>query len=188
MGLLDGKPDDFSGLLGAVGRQYPALSPLLGNFKVQWGPQQSDGRQLEFYPPWETDNPNPGKTLELYNRDLSGQGLQNAVAGDALHLLGTVDPRTSNPVDPTYYAMKQSLLGMLTPQQRAIDQKAYEAERPFYNGAPPSYNDWMQRNRLDAYIRGYITPDAADNWRDVYNTQQLNQLEAMRAYLMAQPR
>lgn len=187
-GLLD-QPPPPPGLLSGITQQYPLLGPHLSNAVVQWGPPQSDGRQLEFYPPWESDNPNPGKTtLELYNRSLQGQGLQNAVAGDMLHLVGSIDPRTGQPVDPTYYGMKQSFAGMLTPQQQAVDQRAYQQEAPMYGGNLPPFGDWMQRNRLDAYIRGYITPDAADNWRDVYNTQQLNQLEAMRAYLMGPAR
>jgi hypothetical protein len=183
-GLLAANDPPLDGLLGAVAQQYPALAPHLGNFIVQWGPAQADARQLEFYPPWERDNPNPGKTtLELYNRDLNGAALQNAVAGDALHLLGAVDPRTGEPVDQRYYAMKQQLLGSLTPQQQSIDRRAYERERAF--GDPGPYDDWMQRSRLDAYIRGRLTPDANDAWGRAYNTQQLNLLEGMRNYLKA---
>jgi hypothetical protein len=184
MGLLDNRPQQPTGLLGALAQQYPALAPHFQNMVVQQGAPQSDGRQLEFYPPWESDNPNPGKsTVELYNPDLQGKGLENAVAGDALHLVGSVDPRTGQPVDPIYYGMKQQFLGMLTPDQQAVDQRAYQREAPMYGGNLPPFADWMQNNRSDAYIRGYITPDAEDNWRNVYNTQLLNQLEAMRAYL-----
>lgn len=175
----------YSDALAGVGNQYPALQPHMGNFIVQQGKDPNDGRQLEYYPPWEANNPNQGKnTIELY-KNMQGQELQSSIAGDALHYLGSVDPRTNQPIDTNYYAMKQNLINSLTPQQRAIDQQAYQQELPMYHGKPPTYDDWMNSNRSDAYIRGYITPDVNDEWRKkgVYNTQQQQMLEGMRQYL-----
>ncbi len=47
------------------------------------------------------------------------------------------------------------------------------------------FDKWMQMNRGDAYIRGYITPDQNDEWRknNVYTDKQKVLLETMKAYL-----
>ena len=54
--------------LAAVQKQFPRLAPYLSNVTIQQGKKTNpkDDRGLEFYPPWESKNPNPGKiTLEL---------------------------------------------------------------------------------------------------------------------------
>lgn len=167
----------------AISGQYPALAPHMDKFSVQWGENNPHGGSLEFFPPWELHNPNPGQpTIELYNRDLKGNELQSAIAGDALHYLGAVGP-SGNPVDPTFHGMKQQMIGSLTPDQLAVDRRAYDKSRS--SGDHRSFDDWMQDSRGDAYIRGYITPDANDEWRKqgVYNPEQKKLLDAMNAYL-----
>jgi hypothetical protein len=181
---------DAQGLLAQAAAQYPRLGPMLNNFAIQWGNDPKDGRQLEFYPPWESDNPNPGKsTLELYNRDLQGPWASAAAAGDALHLMGTVDPRTNQQIDPNWMAMKQQLLAARTPRHEEMDRQAYQQEAPMYGGNLPSYDQWMQNNRGDAYIRGYLTPAQDDEWRKsgVYTPQMTDVLERMRSYLQRAP-
>lgn len=46
--------------------------------------------------------------------------------------------------------------------------------------APPE----MEPFRQDEFLMGYLTPDKADNWRNVYTPEQRQKLESMRAYLM----
>ena len=85
--------------LADVAQQFPRLKPYLSNVKVQQGKKTSpkDDRGLEFYPPWESRNPNPGKiTLELYDQ-MKGPELTNALGGDMLHHLGAITQRLSNP-------------------------------------------------------------------------------------------
>jgi hypothetical protein len=177
---------DLSGLAAAVAQKWPRLDPHLKGAKIQWGPAQADDRQLEFYPPWEQDNPNPGQTtLELYNRKLTGPALESAVAGDMLHLLGTTDPATGKPVDQRFFDLKQQLNAQLTAQHRNMDFDAYKRELPLYGDNPPSFSQWMQQSRLDAYIRGYLTPDEADNWRKAgaFTPAMTKTLEEMRSHL-----
>ena len=171
----------------SVARDFKALAPWMNTMSVQAGPQSRNigGGYLEFYPPWELHNPNPGRTtLELYDKDLQqGEGLENAIAGDAMHLLGAVDPRTGQPVDEHFHGMKQRLIGSLTPDQLAIDRRAYDSAQS--RGDHRSFDDWMQDSRGDAYIRGYITPDANDEWRknEAYTPGQQILLDALSAYV-----
>lgn len=181
---------DFSSDVAAVGKQYPALLPYLGNVRVQYGTASSptDDRQLEFYPPWESNNPNPGAvTLELFKRDLQGPALQSAIAGDMLHLLGSTDPRTGQAIDPRWLAFKQQLIAARSPQHQQMDQGAYEDDKK--QGEAGSFDDWMMRNRADAYIRGYITPDVTDEWRKqgVYTPELSKVLDGMKGYLTTPP-
>jgi hypothetical protein len=99
-----------------------------------------------------------------------------------LHMLGAIDPRSGSPVDPQWLAMKNQLLAQRTPEAQAIDRRAYQQEEP--NGRR-SFDDWMAQSRGDAYIRGYLTPDAADEWRQqgVYTPQMTQTLEMMQRYL-----
>lgn len=159
-------PDEFSSHLRSVAQKYPKLAPYLPNVVVQHGKtQKDDPRSLEFYPPWESENPNPGKiTLELFKSFSDPKELQTAVAGDLLHYLGGVNPETNRPVDPNYFALKQKVDAARTPQQQALDQRVYQEEKSQY-GENRSYHDWLYQSRLDAYIRGFVTPDANDEWR-----------------------
>ena len=55
---------------------------------------KGDDRQVEFFPPWESQNPNPGKlTVQPYRKELaSGEGLTNTVSGELLHYIGGETP------------------------------------------------------------------------------------------------
>ena len=193
-GILSAFPGDQGGLLSQSPEQlmatvfgkYQALNRNKDIFSVTQAPQTNDGRQLEYYPPWERDNPQPGKaTVELYNTKESPEVMQNLVAGDMMHYMGSVDPRNNQTVDPTFRALKTELLQNLTPQQLAVDREAYERDKRFYGENPPSFEDWMDFSRGDAYIRGYLTPDAHDEWRKRggYTPKQKDILEKLRTYM-----
>lgn len=177
--------------LADVAQQFPRLKPYLSNVKVQQGKKISakDDRGLEFYPPWESTNPNPGKiTLELYDQ-MKGPELTNALGGDMLHHLGAIDPKTKQPIDPKYYAMKRQVIASRTPRQEALDMKEYKLDRQF-NGERRSYEDWLQQSRADAYIRGYVTPEMGgeypDEWRKhkFYDAPEMKKaVEAIRQYV-----
>lgn len=176
---------DNAAILEDIVNQYPALKPHINNLNIMQSQDQNDGRQLEFYPPWEQKNPNPGRTtIELYNGKLQGKYLNNAIAGDMLHLLGSVDPRSGQQIDPNYYKMKQLFLQSITNNQLAVDQRTYREEKNQNPDTAP-FDEWMQMNRGDAYIRGYITPDENDEWRrnNIYTDKQKVLLETMKAYL-----
>jgi hypothetical protein len=134
-----------------------------------------DERQLEFYSPDEPDSPTPGRpTLEIFNPNLRGEALEHAIYGDMLHHLPTVDR--------TWSAMRDKLRQSLTPDQQAMDRRAYERDQRTYGEDRP-YDEWHNASRLDAYIRGRLSPDANDDWRDVYTPDQHNLLNQMEDHL-----
>lgn len=180
---MSGPPSDIDAIKARVIAQYPTLEPTVNALRVIWGKSPvADGRKLEFYPPWESDNPMPGgPTLELFKPQMQGNALRDAIAGDSLHYLGAIDPRTGKPIDEQWMGMKRALRQSLTPEQLAVDRRAYEEAKA--NGDNRPFEDWMQDSRTDAYIRGYITPDADNNWRDVYNPAQKSLLSGMKNYL-----
>jgi len=177
--------------LQGVAQQFPRLQQYLSNVKVQQGKKTdpNDDRGLEFYPPWESENPNPGKiTLELYDQ-MQGPELTQALGGDLLHYIGGVNPQTKQPVDPNYYAMKQAVMNARTPQQDSLDRREY-ASAVKNEGEKRSYDDWLQQSRIDAYIRGYVTPAMSgkypDEWRrhGFYNDPKMRSaVEAIRQYV-----
>lgn len=166
-GAVSSDQDDLQSALTGVSSSYPTLAPYMKDAVVQRGVSSgpNDDRQLEFYQPWESENPNPGKlTTEIYNNNLKGPDLQQAIAGDALHHLGAIDPRTSQPVDPQWLAMKQRLIDARQPDHEQMDRGAYQQEQSSPYGAP-SYDDWMKNNRADAYIRAGLFPDQNPEWQ-----------------------
>lgn len=192
-GLATVIPPVIDPQLQGVATQFPRLKQYLSNVKVQQGKKTnpSDDRGLEFYPPWESENPNPGKiTLELYDK-MQGSELTTALGGDLLHYIGGVNPQIGRPIDPKYYQMKQAVLNARTPQQDALDRREYESARK-NKGETRSYNDWLQQSRIDAYIRGYVTPELGgrypDEWRrnGFYNDPKMRQaVEAIKQYVTA---
>lgn len=182
------QPESFQPVTDAISQQYPGLQPYIDKLAIQRGKPSGpeDDRQLEFYQPWEKENPNPGKlTTELYNKDLKGQDLTETVAGDMLHHLGSVDPSTNKPVDPTWMDMKQRLIGAMGIPQNLMDSQAYQQEKsnPAYETG--SFDDWMKNNRSDAYIRGAIFPKQNPEWQEggIYNPAMQAVTSEMRNYL-----
>ena len=164
---------EAQGLAPQIGSEFPAIGRFPFTVTTGEGPYFS-----EFYPPWESHNPIPGQTtIELQGKgqQLRGLELKHLLTGEMLHLLGAVDPATGRPVDPTFRQLKLGFGGMLTPEQSAMDRRAYSAA-----GETRPYSDWMDHSRLDAYLRGYIV----NQWpRDMYTPEQTSHLEQMNQYL-----
>lgn len=155
-------PEDFSSNIQAVGQKYPRLSQYLGNVAVQRGTTKDD-RQLEYYAPWEGDNPNPGKsTIELYNKNLQGDDLTDSIALDLLHHIGGTAPN-GQPVDPNYQYLKQNLANEIKSENRPMDRQAYIQDKKQYSDTG-TYDDWLGNNRVDAYIRGMVSPRMNPEW------------------------
>jgi len=179
--------------LADVAKQFPRLVPYLSQVQIQQGKKTdpNDDRGLEFYPPWESENPNKGKiTLELYDQ-MKGPQLTQALGGDLLHYLGAINPQTNVPIDPRYYAMKQAVMNARTPQQDAMDRREY-ASAVKNEGEKRPYEQWLQQSRIDAYIRGYVTPELGgrypDEWRRQHQYSQPSMwkaVEDIRKYVTA---
>lgn len=175
-------PGPYANALAAAIQRYPVLQPYRNMLTTRAG-TANDDRQLEFYPPWESENPSPGHiTLEMYPRGpQSGPALERAIANDSLHYLGAIDPRSGQPVDPHYYGLKQQFIQSLTPQQLAVDQRAYQQERQ--QGEDRSFDDWMQQSRADAYLRAFMSPEDNPEWRHTFVPEQQPLLSTIRSYL-----
>jgi len=168
--------------LSAVAQAFPRLAPYLSNVVVQQGKKTdpNDDRGLEFYSPTHKQNPNPGKiTLELFDQ-MQGPQLTSALGGDLLHYLGGYDYKAGKPVDPQYWAMKQAVLKARTPQQQVLDRRIYEEEKKKYPNTG-TYEDWLQESRIDAYIRGYVTPELGGRYPDEWRKQGQYNAPAMKA-------
>ena len=182
-GLIGGK---LSGVMDQVAKAYPGLTPHLANATAQWGTPTGpkDDRQLEYYAPWESNNPNPGKsTVELYNRKLQGQDLTDSVALDMLHYVGGTNPQTNSPVDPRYYALKQQMGQEIGKANRKMDWEAYNQDTHQYG--PQPYQDWLDKNRTDAYIRGIVSPRMNPEWQQpgMYTPSMSTIGDQIKAYL-----
>jgi hypothetical protein len=170
-----------------VAKRFPALGRYLGQVVIQSGTnEKGDDRQVETYAPWETDNPNKGKiTIQPFRPELtSGANLTNTVASELLHHIGGTDPSTGRSVDPQYQTLKQAVIQARTPHQQQVDQHEYAVQRK--EGDTRSFNDWINQSRADEYIMGYVTPDAADEWRKNgwYSQPQMHRaVEKIRQYL-----
>jgi hypothetical protein len=200
-GKVDGSPN-YDTDVAAIGNDYPALKPLLGNLVVQQGQTtgSTDDRQLEFYQPWDSDNPNPGKlTSELFDpvQKMAPSDRRETIAGDLLHHLGTINPSTGVPVDPQWYSMKQELGAARSGFHLKADQDAYARERANPSYQTSAYPDWDQNNRLDAYVRAGVFPKQNREWnepelgedRSFIDEPRMQEIyRRMRAYLKGQNR
>lgn len=166
--------DNLEGVAQRVMQKYPALRQVQP-FVVDSRGKSAQGRGLEYYQA-NTDDASPlpsQNTIELFDKDLEGQWLEDAVAGDSMHGLASYDPR--------FAQMRQQFRSLLTPEQVAFDRRKFDAERE----PGDTFDNWMERSWLDAYIRGYLFPDKNDEWRKagVYTPEQTQLLEQMRAHI-----
>ncbi len=178
--------DPFSSIPGAVSAAYPKLGAILNDSAISYGdpPKGQEKDFLEFYPPWEADNPTPGKIhLQVYDKSLKGQQLQDMIAADTLHYLGSVDPRSGNPVDGNWYTMKRDFLRSMTPKQKKMNVDAYQQEAR--EGETRQFDQWMQESRIDAYLRGGIFPSVNPEWQrpGTFTRSQADLLNRMKSYI-----
>ncbi|OFX03555.1 MAG: hypothetical protein A3E78_16665 [Alphaproteobacteria bacterium RIFCSPHIGHO2_12_FULL_63_12] len=183
--VADERPsEDLDALLASIQEQYPPLASQ--KLSIRRGLKDRSGRLLEFYPEWESWNPNPGThTIEVREPGLRGRVLEESVAGDALHLLGAVDPRTGQPVDPVWRTMKDAFAASMSPRNMEREQIAYQTRQKRGEETRP-FQDYFENSRLDAYIRAGIFPMVNPDWQKpgVFTLEQKTLLERMREYLM----
>jgi len=167
-------PPDVTSALNSIYSEYPALKDWGVDVIDSRGEAGKDG-YLEFYHPDESRSPNPGKpTVELFSPELKGNFLSSAIFGDMLHYAPDVNPE--------FARLREGFRSTLTPEQKAIDRRAYERARQEYGEDRP-FDDWFDISRLDAYIRGYLAPDPNNEWADAYTPEQRELLERMRTSL-----
>ena len=178
---------DFGALTATIGQKYKALSPHTQSFVVGYGDPAKNigGGPIEFYPPWESENPHPGKpALMIFDKNIKGDALESMILGDMLHYLAAVNPETGKPVDPEWRRMRERLMTLRGPKNLEMDRRTYEQSKKDYK-EKRSFSDWLDTSRADAYVRGYLTPDERDEWRKagVYSPDMTKILDRMRGYL-----
>jgi hypothetical protein len=174
----------MSAAVNDVKQSYPRLGKI--PFTAQWGPEGSP-YHMEFYQPWQEDNPNQGvPTVEVYDRNLKGKDLSDAIAADMLHHLGAIDPRSGQPVDSNWRTWRQQFMDLQSPQGKQMDRNAYDGTYPGspgpsehkQNGQP--FETFMEQSRIDAWIRGAVFHQWPD---EVFTPDQLKLARRMRRYL-----
>jgi hypothetical protein len=135
--------------------QYPGLK----RFGVQvvdsstrgtdWRGQPHAGRKMEFYPPEESYNPNPGKpTIELFSQEMGSKDLMGEVFS---HLLPEIDPQFKD--------ARAKFLGSIDDKQKEILRGDYESQLRsgvLGSGKTKSFDEWLSTNGGDAFFRGYV--------------------------------
>jgi len=172
-------PNDVNSALNNVLTQYPKLKASKYNIIDSRGKQKPDqgpkGGQLEFYPADEAYNPMPGNpTIEVFNPNLRGKQLETAIFGDLLH-------HAPNIIQG-WQPLRQMFSRTITPEQLAIDRRAYQQAQQDYGENRP-FENWFMGSRLDAYIRGALAPDERNEWASTYTPQQKKILDYMRQTL-----
>ena len=176
------KREDWKqGMLSEITNEHPKLGEYPWHL-VEGDPSRNmGGGYLEFYPPEAEDNPVHGKaTIELYPRAvrLPRDERKQMVFGDMLHYLPSVNEDWNN--------LRNEYQDSLTDRQRKIDRMAYQRDVRNSMGhgmRPRSFGRFMDMNRLDAHVRGYLAPDRRNEWAGTYTPEQLNILERMRGTL-----
>ncbi len=137
---------------------------------------------LEYWPKDETgvpgyEHPAPGKTvLEIYDPALMKDPklLKEAIYGDLMHGMRN---------DPEFAKMRDEF------KKNYTSQELKRMTSSSYAGGDASGGVTKDATH-DAYIRGYLNPDSADEWRgahaatgNTYSPKQLQILEQMRQYI-----
>lgn len=174
--------------LASIAQKYKALAPHMGNAAIvdSAGKPGAGNRHLEFYPPYDSENPRPGKiTFELFDK-MNPKQREEAVAADALHHLGGYqDAEQKKPVDPAWLKMKNELISSRTPAQIAVDNNAFAED----HDPGDTQDKWFQRNRGDAYIRAGMFPEQNPDWQrpkgdpEGWTPEQTAMFDKMHSYL-----
>ena len=145
-------------VVNSIKLEYPIFKDIEVSDKRNEG--MSDNRQLEYYS--KEDSPTGKERVEIFNPNLQGEELKNAIFGDMLH---------SAPSKSKEYADKKlQLINSRTPEQIEIDNKAYEIA--IKQGEKRPFDKWYAVSRSDAFIRGYL----AKQWEDSYYTEEQKEL------------
>lgn len=143
------------GALAGIREQYPMFSDIEVRDLRDQGVQ--DGRRLEFTEAYDDRYDSP--LIEVFDPDLQGDELEQAIIGEYLHEA----PRRN----PQYAEMREILQSLKTPDQLQHDVDMYlDAVDRFGEDRP--FEQWNEVSRKDAFIRGY----AVGQWEPEYYTDE----------------
>lgn len=156
-----------------VQNQYPWMKNVDYNIRDsrQQGDPTGSKRYLEFYPPDERDNPQPGKpTVEVFSNEMGPSDVMGEILS---HHLPSVDPVIA--------AYRKALIGQMTPDQKRGIQGDYEMnKRNRLVDKGDDLNAWLQKQGGDSFFRGMPT----GQWKkEEYTPTQQQIYEQMFQYL-----
>jgi len=141
--------------VSSIKEKYPLFSDIevrdLRNQGVQ------DGRRLEFTEAYDDRVDSP--LIEIFDPDLQGKELEQAIIGEFLHEA----PRRI----PEYAELRERLQELKTPQQLQDDMNSYLYDVENYGEDRP-FEKWDEVSRKDAFIRGH----AVGQWEPGYYTDE----------------
>ena len=147
--------DPRYGALAGIQEKYPMFSDIVVADKRDMGIQ--NGRKLEFTEAYDDRVDSP--LIEIFDPDLQGDELEQAIIGEYLHEA----PRRN----PQYAEMREILQSLKTPEQLQHDVDMYlDAVDRFGEDRP--FEQWNEVSRKDAFIRGY----AVGQWEPEYYTDE----------------
>jgi hypothetical protein len=157
--------------------EYQGIADHLRQAAFRVSPQQpGDSRQLEFYPPGETDSFDPTRAaIEVFNPKTRPID----VAGDLVsHYL-------ARGKDPTITKAYRNFETSLTPKQQAMLQEQYQWAQK-NEGEKRPFDEWYQMTGLPAYFRGYLFKQWPDS-EHYYTPQQILDFNTLNQYLKNPP-
>ena len=163
--------------LNNIYTKYPRLKKYVTDIEIRQNlnPDWTYGMgQLEFFPIGETYSPNPDKTvIEIYNPNLKGEWLEQAIFGDMLHGLPNKDPE--------FTELRSQFKDSLTEDQMQTANEMYQRQESSGKHPPREFDKAFDVSILDGFIRGYIAPDEHDEWRqnNFYTDEQKGILDNM---------
>jgi|TARA_Y100000310_G_scaffold312665_1_gene360206 hypothetical protein len=183
---------DLDEIVQDIYKEYPILAQH--NFKVvdsRNRPERNTGRGLlEYFPKGKEDaSPDLARNvIELYSPELNTPDrLKSAIFGDMLHAMD----------DEEWKRMKNEVYNIRSPEHVKRDKNAYKKiinemrnKTPIMERNPdhePDMENWENRSRKDAYVRGYLAPDyraeSDPEYKWSYSPEQKETLEKMKEFL-----
>jgi len=147
--------DPRYGALAGIQEKYPMFSDIVVADKRDMGIQ--NGRKLEFTEAHDDRVDSP--LIEIFDPDLQGDELEQAIIGEFLHEA----PRRI----PEYAKLREKLQKLKTPQQLQDDMNSYLYDVENYGENRP-FEKWDEVSRKDAFIRGH----AVGQWEPEYYTDE----------------
>lgn len=167
--------DEDANVLDDMYREYPGLRKFDIQLKdstatgADWRGEPHAGRKMEFYPPEEGWNPNPGKpTIELFSKEMKSKDAFGEVFS---HLL----PK----VDPDFKKARAQFIASIDSKQKEILKGDYEHQLQsglFPENRKPTFEQWLNTQGGDAFFRGYVADQYPTKF---YRPEQIQMFDAL---------
>jgi len=157
--------DPYAPMVESMRRDYPLIANIPFSVGKGTGPYQS-----EVYEPWAKDSPTPGQfhiQLRHYlDQPRKPDDIRRLLTGEMMHYLGNVDPRTDQPVNPQWHALKQQVWATMPEHDRKNARDRWMEEQAQPSNEKRSFDEFLQRSYLDQYIGGVMFPLSDPQWSE----------------------